>query len=147
MDEFKWIYMLERMQEIKKFSRVMIKRATKEYEIPAEHLDLLSQLSVKKEKMTPMTLSQTMGVSKTIISRIIDQLNKKGYVEKIKDEKDKRSYYVSITEEGKEQINKIYIHYLSPIYELERRLGEEAFYELMTCIEEANIVMNEPKEE
>ena len=124
----------------------MIRRATKEYAIPAEHLDLLSQLAVSGEKMTPMTLSKLMKVNKTIISRIIDQLNSKGYLIKTKDEKDKRSYFVSITELGEEELNKIYKHYLGPIYELRRRLGKEAFSELMSCIEDANIKMNEHSE-
>jgi len=135
--------MLERMKNIRYFSRVMIRRATKEYQIPTEHLDLLSQLAVSNEKMTPMTLSKLMKVNKTIISRIIDKLNDKGYLIKTKDENDKRSYFVSITELGEEQLRNIYKHYLGPIYELRRKLGEKDFFQLMACIEEANVKMNE----
>lgn len=135
--------MLEKMQNIRCFSRVMIRRATKEYQMPAEHLDLLSQLAVRNEMMTPMTLSKLMKVNKTIISRIIEQLNNKGYLIKTKDENDKRSYFVSITELGEEQLRKIYKHYLGPIYELRRKLGEQEFTQLMACIEEATIKMNE----
>ena len=54
------------MQEIQLFSRNIIHRATKEYEIPAQHLDLLSQLLTHKEGLTPMCLSKIMGVNKTI---------------------------------------------------------------------------------
>ena len=147
MEDLNWIYMLEKMQNIRYFSRIMIRRATKEYQIPAEHLDLLSQLAVKKEKMTPMTLSKIMKVNKTIISRIIEQLNNKGYLIKTKDENDKRSYFVSITELGEEQLRNIYKHYLGPIYDLRRKLGEDDFSKLMACIEEVNIKMNEDKEE
>lgn len=139
--------MMERMQDIRYFSRIMIRRATKEYSIPAEHLDLLSQLAVNGEKMTPMSLSKVMRVNKTIISRIIDQLNNKGYLIKIKDESDKRSYFVSITELGNEHLKDIYKHYLGPIYNLRRKLGDKEFFELMACIEEANIKMNEHEEE
>lgn len=147
MEDLNWIYMLEKMQNIRYFSRIMIRRATKEYQIPAEHLDLLSQLAVKKEKMTPMTLSKLMKVNKTIISRIIEQLNSKGYLIKTKDENDKRSYFVSITELGEEQLRNIYKHYLGPIYDLRRKLGKDDFSKLMSCIEEVNIKMNEDKEE
>lgn len=147
MEDSNWIYMMERMQDIRYFSRIMIRRATKEYSIPAEHLDLLSQLAVNGEKMTPMSLSKVMRVNKTIISRIIDQLNNKGYLIKIKDESDKRSYFVSITELGNEHLKDIYKHYLGPIYNLRRKLGDKEFFELMACIEEANIKMNEHEEE
>lgn len=147
MEDIDWKYMMEKMQEIRLFSRTLIRRATKEYEIPSEHLDLLSQLAIREEKMTPMNLSKIMGVNKTIISRIIEQLNSKGYLIKTRDEKDKRSYFLSITDLGREKLDSIYKHYLGPIYELRRRIGEEDFLKLIQCIEKANIKMKEPRQE
>ena len=129
--------MIEKMQEISLFSRMIIHRATKEYEIPAQHLDLLSQLITHEEGLTPMCLS------KIIISRVIDSLNQGGYVVKTKDPRDKRSYFVYITELGREKVDKIYEYYLSPIYELRRKLGDEDFFELMSCIEKANQKMSQ----
>ncbi|MBQ6631150.1 MAG: MarR family transcriptional regulator [Romboutsia sp.] len=138
---------MEKMQNIKLFSRTIIRRATKEYEMPAQHLEVLSQLISHKEGMTPMSLSKIMGVNKTIISRVIDNLNKGGYLTKTKDTKDKRSYIVSITDSGIEQVQKIYEYYLSPIYELHRILGDDDFLNLMNYIEKANIKMNEERKE
>ena len=133
MDDLNWIYMIEKMQEITLFSRTIVHRATKEYEIPAQHLDLLSQLLTHKEGLTPMCLSKIMGVNKTIISRVIDSLNPR----------DKRSYFVSITELGREKVDKIYTYYLGPIYKLRKKLGDEDFFELMSYIEKANQKMNQ----
>src|SRR5699024_11449326 len=127
------------------FSRTIVHRATKEYEIPAQHLDLLSQLLTHKEGLTPMCLSKIMGVNKTIISRVIDSLNQGGYVVKTKDPRDKRSYFVSITELGREKVDKIYTYYLGPIYKLRKKLGDEDFFELMSYIEKANQKMNQDK--
>lgn len=141
------IYMIEKMQEISLFSRQIIHRATKEYEIPAQHLDLLSQLLIHKEGLTPIQLSKIMGVNKTIISRVIDKLNKGGYVIKTKDEIDKRSYIVSITELGIEKVDKIYTYYLSPIYKLRKVLGNQDFFELMSYIQKANEKISQDKEE
>ena len=135
--------MIEKMQEITLFSRTIVHRATKEYEIPAQHLDLLSQLLTHKEGLTPMCLSKIMGVNKTIISRIIDSLNQGGYVVKTKDPRDKRSYFVSITELGREKVDKIYTYYLGPIYKLRKKLGDEDFFELMSYIEKANQKMSQ----
>ena len=134
--------MMEKLQEIKLFSRNMIYRTTKEYQIPAQHLDLLSQLVIHEESMTPMILSRIMGVNKTIISRIIDKLTEEGYISKIKDENDKRSYIVEISEKGRAELDKIYKYYLSPIYELRRKLGDEEFLKLISSIENANEKMN-----
>ena len=94
-----------------------------------------------------MQLSKIMGVNKTIISRVIDKLNKGGYVIKTKDEIDKRSYIVSITELGIEKVDKIYTYYLSPIYKLRKVLGNQDFFELMSYIQKANEKMNQDKEE
>ena len=147
MNDSDCIYMIEKMQEISLFSRQIIHRATKEYEIPAQHLDLLSQLLIHKEGLTPMQLSKIMGVNKTIISKVIDKLNKGGYVIKTKDEIDKRSYIVSITELGIEKVDKIYTYYLSPIYKLRKVLGNQDFFELMSYIQKANEKMNQDREE
>lgn len=135
--------MMEKMQDIRLFSRTIIQRTTKEYKIPSQHLDLLSQLALHKESMTPMTLSKIMGVNKTVISRIIEKLSEGGYLIKYKDQIDKRSYSVSITDLGIEQLDKIYKYYLEPIYKLRSKLGDEEFFKLMSCIEKSNIKLNE----
>ena len=135
-------YMMEGMQNIRLFSRNMVRRSDKRYNMPAEHLELLSQLANNSEGLSPMTLSKLMGVNKTIISRILCDLDNKGYILKARDEKDRRSYCISITKLGLEHINSIYEYYLSPIYELNRLMGDEAFIKLMSYIEEANKKMS-----
>lgn len=147
MENIDWVYMVEKMQDIRLFSRLLIRRSSKQYEMPSQHLELLSQLAVSKENMTPMSLSKSMGLNKTIISRIIDTLNKSGYLIKTRDEEDKRSYFVSITELGREQIDDIYKHYLGPIYDLRRKLGDKEFYELISLIEKANTKILEGERE
>lgn len=138
-----WIYMMDKMQSIKYFSRMMILKTTKEYNIPAEQLDLLSQLSVYNDKITPMNLSKIMRVNKTIISRAIEPLYNQGLLTKVKDENDGRSYFVEITDLGREKLDEIYGYYLGPIYELRRRLGEEEFFKLIEVIEGANNIMED----
>lgn len=138
-----WIYMMDKMQSIKYFSRMMILKTTKEYNIPAEQLDLLSQLSVYNDKITPMSLSKIMRVNKTIISRAIEPLYNQGLLTKVKDENDGRSYFVEITDLGREKLDEIYGYYLGPIYELRRRLGEKEFFKLIEVIEGANNIMED----
>ena len=137
---------MEKMNEIRLFSRTLIRRATKEYEMSTQHLDLLSQLIVHEEGMTPIKLSKVMCVNKTIISRLIDSLSQSGYVTKKSDLKDKRSYKLCITDDGRAIVDKIFKFYLGPIYTLRKKLGDEEFYELISCIENANRKMNEDEE-
>jgi nicotinate (nicotinamide) nucleotide adenylyltransferase len=81
-----WMNMIENMNGIRLFSRSLIPRATKEHEISSQHLDLLCHLIINNDGMTPLKLSKVMGVSKTIISRLIDGLSKSGYVIKKQDD-------------------------------------------------------------
>lgn len=141
-----WVRMAENMSEIRLFSRTLIRRITKEYEISTQHLDLLSQLIVNKGGMTPLKLSKVMCVSKTIISRLIDGLTQAGYVVKRPDYHDKRSYNVFITEEGEKKVDEIFQFYLGPIYNLRRKLGDKDFLQLIYYIKMANEKLREEGE-
>jgi len=138
-----WMNMIENMNRIRLFSRSLIPRATKEHEISSQHLDLLCHLIINNDGMTPLKLSKVMGVSKTIISRLIDGLSKSGYVIKKQDDNDKRSYDVFITELGEKKVDEILKFYLGPIYDLRRKLGEKNFLQLMDCIKMANEKISE----
>ena len=142
MEKKEFIYMMEKMNEVRLFSRSLIIHSTIKNKRTAQEYDLLSQLVLHNEGMTPANLSKAMYLNKTIVSRLVDKLNKDGYVTKKQDEDDKRSYSVFITEYGKEELFKIYELYLSPINELRLKLGDEEFFNLISCIEKANKIMN-----
>lgn len=142
MEKKEFIYMMEKMNEVRLFSRSLILHSTIKNKRTAQEYDLLSQLVLHNEGMTPANLSKAMCLNKTIVSRLVDKLNKDGYVTKKQDEHDKRSYSVFITEYGKEELFKIYELYLSPINELRLKLGDEEFFNLISCIEKANKIMN-----
>ncbi|MEF2900026.1 MAG: MarR family transcriptional regulator [Terrisporobacter sp.] len=142
MEKKEFIYMMEKMNEVRLFSRSLIIHSTIKNKRTAQEYDLLSQLVLHNEGMTPANLSKAMYLNKTIVSRLVDKLNKDGYVTKKQDEYDKRSYSVFITEYGKEELFKIYELYLSPINELRLKLGDEEFFNLISCIEKANKIMN-----
>ena len=142
MEKKEFIYMMEKMNEVRLFSRSLIIHSTIKNKRTAQEYDLLSQLVLHNEGMTPANLSKAMYLNKTIVSRLVDKLNKDGYVTKKQDEYDKRSYSVFITEYGKEELFKIYELYLSPINELRLKLGDEEFFNLISCIEKANKTMN-----
>ena len=82
-----------------------------------------------------------MGLSKSAVSRLIESLEKKKFLEKQYSEKDKRSYTLYITEKGHQELQQAYQHYLKPIYKLRRTIGEEHFNSLLTQIKEANSLL------
>ena len=106
--------------------------------ISSRELDIMSQFVFSDAALTPMDLSELTGQSKSAVSRLIENLDSKGFVTKQYNSKDKRSYTLNITEKGNKELERTYRYYLEPIYELRRVIGEERFESLITQIKEAN---------
>lgn len=137
MEDYDWIDMMEKMQEIRLFSSLHIRGKRKGATSPQE-VDMLSRIFLSESPLTPLDLSTLTGLSKSAVSRLIDSLEKKEFLGKIYNEKDKRSYRLHITEKGNQELKQTYQHYLEPIYRLRRTLGEERFHSLLSQIREAN---------
>lgn len=145
MEDFDWTDMMEKMQEIRLFSSLHIRGKRKGATSPQE-LDILSRIILSDRSLTPLELTTLTGLSKSAISRLIENLEKKEFVSKEYNQKDKRSYTLSITEKGNGELEQTYRHYLKPIYQLRRTLGEEHFHSLLTLIKEANDLLQKKEE-
>ena len=66
----------------------------------------LSLLITKGGSLTPTELARLMFRSKHSITKIIDGLEKKGYIVRIRDKKDRRMIHVKLTTEGFEHVKK-----------------------------------------
>lgn len=49
--------------------------------------------------------STSLGVSKPTVTKIVDNLENEGFVKRIKGEDDRRSYYVHLTDRGRERLD------------------------------------------
>ena len=140
MEDFDWIDMMEKMQEIRLFSSLHI-RGKREGATSPQEVDILSRVILSKTPLTPLDLTVVTGLSKSAVSRLIESLEKKEFLLKEYNAKDKRSYTLFITEKGNQELEQAYQHYLKPIYKLRRTLGEERFESLITQIKEANYML------
>ena len=111
-----------------------IKKSHKGQGTSAQELDMLFRVALSKEKVTPGYLKDAMGISKTIISRLIEQLENKQLIEKIRTNEDKRSYTLII-------IDDMYYYYLNPLYTLKENMTEEDFEQLFKLIRQANKIL------
>lgn len=141
MKDKNWKDMIEKHGELRFFSSMAIKKAHKGQSTSAQELDMLFRVALSKEKVTPGYLKDAMGISKTIISRLIEQLESKQLIEKIRTNEDKRSYTLLITEKGKKEIDDMYYYYLNPLYELKENMEEEEFEQLFKLIKQANSIL------
>ena len=141
MKDKNWKDMIEKHGELRFFSSMAIKKAHKGQSTSAQELDVLFRVALSKEKVTPGYLKDAMGISKTIISRLIEQLESKQLIEKIRTNEDKRSYTLIITEKGKKEIDDMYYYYLNPLYTLKENMTEEDFEQLFKLIRQANKIL------
>lgn len=145
MDEYTWMDMMKIMQDIRLFSTFHVRRAKKEGITSAQEMDLLSRIVFSEHPLTPQELANQMGLCKSAISRLIDHLEKKGFLKKQNCETDKRSYILQITDTGNTELDCTYRYYLEPIYKLKEVLGLESFQSLTTQIQAANELLQEEK--
>lgn len=138
MDQPDWIQMLEKMQDIRQFCGNHVKRAIKGGITSAQELDLLSRLALAKEAQTPQLLCREMGISKSMVSRLTEQLEQKGFVGKRASAQDRRSYELVITALGDDELKRTYSYYMEPVYRLYRNLGSEDFDLLTALIRRSN---------
>lgn len=133
-----WKEAMNQVEAIRLFSSLYVRKSKKGAVASAQEVDALFRIALSEVPMTPLHLSQSMGISKTIVSRLIENLTAKAYVEKRYDMEDKRSYHLYISEDGRETLDLLCHYYLDPLYELEEKLGKEPFLELMRLIQAAN---------
>ena len=129
-----WREMIRKQGELRHFGSMAIRKSSKGDMVSAQEVDLLFRIALSVGMMTPGQLALDMGVSKTIISRLIESLEKKGLIVKERIQTDRRSYGVSVTEAGKEEVDRMYT--------LREQMETEDFEKLFSLIEEANNILN-----
>lgn len=142
MNEPEWIKMINYSQDIRLFSHLLNRRGKPENILTKDELDLLSILIITDEVITPVLIAKKMGVSKPLVSRLIEQLYTKSLLEKVSNPNDKRSYSLLITDNGRKYLNDIYTYYLEPIYHLKKNLSAKEFEQLIKLIKKTNNIFN-----
>ena len=141
MEQIHWLDMLDCQQQLHYFSRELLSRS-REGNLTVSQLELLSLLYLKPEENTPLVLSRESGMKKEAVSRCIRQLEEKDCIRKEKHPSDERSVLLTLTEEGRAQLQASYRPILEPLYALKRQMGED-FDALFALIAKANRLMAE----
>lgn len=115
------------------------------------HCDFLSRSEISflvliqnsKTELTCVEISRYFGCSKVFVSKMINMLCEKNLIEKKPKEDDKRSFIVTLTEEGKNFTKKYIDEYVKSISNLYDKLGEEKANTLMNLLEESRTIIDE----
>lgn len=82
-----------------------VKKSLEEFGVTETQLNMLDLLS-KKESNKVTDLAEKIGVKPSAVTTMIDRLTNNGLVYRRHDDADRRSVLVSITDEGRELMNK-----------------------------------------
>lgn len=140
-----WMEAMDRLESIRLFSSLYQKKTRKGELTSVQQVDVLFRVALCGG-MTPLELSRSMGISKTIVSRLVERLAAKGMIVRTYDKEDRRSYSLWITGEGRAELDGMCRYYLEPVYELERQMDGNEVEELFRLINRANEIMREKKE-
>ncbi len=137
MSQFDWLQMLAYQQELHHLSRTLLFQSQKQ-NLTASERELLARLYLAPAGSTPLSLSRSSGMRKEAVSRCLKRLVEKDLIKKEKHPMDERSYILSLTTAGQEELRQCYGALLQPLYDLRRQMGPE-FDTLFQLIHEANV--------
>lgn len=80
--DYDWIEMMNYMQNLRQFCSRNVRRTEKGSISTSQELDLLSRISLSDVPLTPHELCGCMGLGKSAVSRLIEHLVKKNYLQK-----------------------------------------------------------------
>jgi DNA-binding MarR family transcriptional regulator len=111
---------------------------------PSE-MGLLNIVTRRKRDLTPLALADIMAVSKPMIASLIQSLEKKGYIYKEPSPEDKRSFFVRPTDKAVALCAEYEEKQTERLKELESKLGEDEFNELVRLMDKAQRIIREIK--
>jgi DNA-binding MarR family transcriptional regulator len=81
------------------------KKLIKQYGLTGPQLIVLKEIE-RKEKISLTALAKNVSLSLPTVSSLLDRLEKQQYIQRVRGEVDKRTFYALITETGKKAIEK-----------------------------------------
>ena len=135
-----WKQLFKYMQEMRVFNRLILYQRSL-IELSTNELDLLSRIAISEKLLSAKELLDQMSSNKVIISRLIKKLISEGFLIKVENLQDERSYYLKITEKGKKILEKDYEKIILPISVLEKKMGEKDFIDFMNQISNSNKIL------
>ena len=145
MKDKNWTDIVSKQGDLRHFASMAIRKSRKLEHTSAQEIDFLFRIALSEDPLTPREITNIMGISKTIVSRLTDHLEAKGFIYKEASASDRRSYCIRITDAGKDEIDRMYYYYLDPIYTLQKNMEKEKFETLFQLIREANEILSSQK--
>ena len=94
-----------------------------------------------QEEITPVAVSDFMGISRPCTTALLKRLEGDGYIFRSPSQSDGRSYTLSLTEKGRQLIDAAHEEYGRSMQALENEMGNDRFHLLLELIEQSNAIL------
>ena len=131
-------------ETVSMFCRLNI-NVKKDLPIRSSEMGLVILIYKSDKPVTPVMAADFFKVKKPMITLMVSNLLKLGYIEKILKLEDKRSYSLMLTEKANLLIDDTYSEYMKTMELLRHKLGSKDFDKLITLLEKANFTLLEEK--
>ena len=138
MDDYTWIEMMEKMQDLRLFCKLSTSRSKMSSLLYCPGAGFSFQNRAFRREIMPFQTQQFYEFSKPLITRLIEQTEEKGFIRKEHNDSDKRGYNVCITPCGRKILEETYHDFLAPVYRIYRTIGKEDFEQLTGLIRRTN---------
>lgn len=124
MNKKNWKDVARDVQKLHVFARtILIQQKTRT--LTAAEMEVISYIHLSGEKQNPRSISNSTGMKKESVSRCLKTLFEREIVKKEKNIEDERSYWITLTDRGLEELDQNYKILLSPYHYLKERMGKE----------------------
>lgn len=117
----------------------------KDLPVRSSEMGLLILICKSENPVTPGMAANFFKVKKPMITTMVSNLLKHGYIEKVPSPEDKRSFSLNPTEQARQLVDDTFIEYIKTMELLRQKLGATDFGNLITLLEKANSVLLEEK--
>ncbi len=117
----------------------------KDLPIRSSEMGLLILICKNDIPVTPVMAADFFKVKKPMITTMVFNLLKHGYIEKIPSPDDKRSFSLNPTEKARQLVYDTYSEYMKTMELLRHKLGAIDFGKLVILLEKSNSILLEEK--
>lgn len=126
--------------EVSLFCRLNLRQ---KIDIPIRRGDLgvLLYLYGAQEEITPVAVSDFMGISRPCTTALLKRLEGDGYIFRSPSQSDGRSRTITLTEKGRQLILAAHEEYGRSMQALEKEMGIDRFRIFLEMIEQSNLIL------
>lgn len=117
----------------------------KDLPIRSSEMGLLILINQSDKPVMPVMAADFFKVKKPMITAMVSNLIRQGYIDKIPSQEDKRSFSLHLTEKASQLVEDTFSEYMKTLELLRNKLGDLDFGKLIALLEKSNSILLEEK--